>query len=311
MKYFAVFIFGLIVVVGGSWGWGEYNKPKVVEVKKEYPLLKYTIETLGKRTYDSQIVLDEEVSPGTYKFHFDSDGKNVTGLAHIPSECGKCTVIAQFRGYAEVSGYESGYGTRHSAEYFSKNGFISLAPDFLGYGESASPSADVFEARFETYTTALNLLAAIEKWDKTKGIGIWGHSNGGQIALTALEASGKEYPAVLWAPVSAPFPYSILYFIDETGDRGKLLRKELAKFEKDYDVEQFSLVNYLDRIKAPVLLQQGTVDESVPYKWNRGLAKKIKAEYVEYPGSDHNLVPNWSEVVRKDVEFFRGEGRKF
>jgi len=278
-----------------------WPEKQVIEKPKEYPLLKYTIENLGKREYKSEILIDEKVSDGVFKFHFDSDGKKVTGLAHIPNECGKCPVIAQFRGYAEVEGYESGYGTTHSAEAFARAGFISLAPDFLGYGGSASPSADVFEARFETYTMALNLLAGIEKWEKTKNIGIWGHSNGGQIALTVLEV--KSYPAVVWAPVSAPFPYSILYFIDETGDRGKLLRRELAKFEEDYDVEQYSFIDYLDRISAPVLVQQGTADEQVPYKWNRKLGERF--EYIEYPEADHNLVPSWSEAVKEDIEFYK------
>jgi len=293
-----VFIFGLVIGAMGVLGWGKYKEPKIVEVKKEYPLLKYTIENLGKRSYDSQIILDDEVKKGVHKFHFDSDGKRVNGLAHIPEECGKCPVIAQFRGYAEVDGYESGYGTTHSAEVFAKAGFISLAPDFLGYGGSASPSADVFEARFETYTTALNLLAGIEKWDKTKSIGIWGHSNGGQIALTVLEV--KNYPAVLWAPVSAPFPYSILYY---TGDGDKLLRRELAKFEEDYDTDLYSLTKYLDRIESPVLVQQGTADEQVPYKWNRKLGERF--EYIEYPEADHNLVPSWSEAVKEDIEFYK------
>lgn len=303
MRFWTGVLIGIVLALGVGYILTRNNK--IEPVIRERPLLKYTIESLGKRKYDSQIFLDDEMSLGVYKFHFDSDGKSVNGVAHIPDSCDKCPVITQFRGYAEVEGYESGYGTRHSAEAFAKAGFISLAPDFLGYGGSASPSADIFEARFETYTTALNLLAAIEKWDKTQRVGVWGHSNGGQIALTVLEITGKNYPTVLWAPVSAPFPYSILYFIDETGDRGKLLRKELAGFEEDYDVEQYSLVNYLDRITAPVLLQQGMADESVPQKWSDSLANKMKADYVVYPGADHNLVPMWSEAVQRDVEFFR------
>ncbi len=300
MKYVLGLLIGLLIGASIVYWW-----PRKVEVPrpKEYPLLKYTIENLGKRTYDSQIVLDDEIKMGVFKFHFLSDGKRVNGLAHIPTECEKCPVIVQFRGYADVENYESGYGTAHSAEVFAKEGFISLAPDFLGYGGSAGPSADVFEARFETYTTALNLLAAIDKWQMSNGqIGVWGHSNGGQIALTALEVTGKNYPTVLWAPVTASFPYSILYFDD---DGKKLLRQKLAKFEEDYDTDLFSLTNYLDRIFAPVLIQQGTGDRQVPYEWNRDLLTKLKTEYIEYAGADHNMVPSWNEVVRKDIEFFK------
>lgn len=299
-------VIGLVlgVVIGGGvvYWWLE----KKMEVKlKEYPLLKYTIENLEKRTYQSQIFLDEQIFAGVFKFHFDSDGKVVTGLVHMPDGCNKCPVIAQFRGYQDVEKYKPGDGTRRAAERFAEAGFISLAPDFLGYGGSASPSANVWEARFETYTTAANLLAAIDKWDRTKSIGIWGHSNGGQIALTILEITGKNYPTVLWAPVSAPFPYSVLYYTDDIEDRGKLLRKSLAEFEADYDVEKYWFGNYLDRIAAPVLLQQGAADEQVPVKWNRDLAKKLKnVEYIEYPGADHNLMPKWNEAVKQNVEFF-------
>ena len=303
MKLVAVVFVGIVIGAAAVYFW---SKERVVERPKEYPLLKYTIENLGKRQYDSQIILDNEVNSGVFNFHFDSDGKRVNGLAHIPGGCGKCPVVAQFRGYQDVEKYVTGNGTRRTAEEFSKAGFISLAPDFLGYGGSASPSADVWEARFETYTTALNLLSAISYWPLADPdrIGIWGHSNGGQIALTVLEV--KSYPAVLWAPVSAPFPYSVLYYTDDVEDHGRLLRKELAEFEKDYDVELYSPWNYLDRITAPILLQQGTADIQVPVKWSRDLAKKVKSmEYVEYTRADHNLLPKWNGAVKEAVEFFR------
>ena len=308
-----VIVVGMGLVVGIRY-WQKTPEPisLVGEKVLEKPLDKYTIENLGRREYKSQIFIDEEISPGVFKFHFDSDGKKVTGLAHIPKGCKKCPVIVQFRGYVEREIYKPGVGTQKSAQVFAKNGFISLAPDFLGYGGSDNPPNDVFEERLLTYVAGLNLLAGIESWERAGSIGIWGHSNGGQIALTVLEISQKEYPTVLWAPVSKPFPYSILYYTDEAEDRGKALRKKLAEFEKDYDVELYSLTNYLDRIKAPVLIQQGTGDEAVPKKWNDALVVQIKkvnpnlkVNYFIYPGADHNLTPGWNSVVNRDVEFYK------
>ena len=264
----------------------------------EKPLDKYTIENLAKREYKSQIVLD-----GEDRFYFDSDGRKVTGTVHMPKNC-PCPVIIQFRGYVERDIYQPGVGTQRTAEVFAKNGFISLAPDFLGYGGSDNPPDDVFEERFLTYVAGLNLLAGVESWDKAGKIGIWGHSNGGQIALTVLEISQKEYPTVLWAPVSKPFPYSILYYTDEAEDRGKALRKKLADFEKDYDVELYSLTNYLDRIKAPIQIHQGTLDEAVPRRWTDELVKRIEVDYRVYPGADHNLVGGWSQAVQRSIDFW-------
>ena len=167
------------------------------------------------------------------------------------------------------------------------------------------PPNDVFEERFLTYVAALNLISATENWKLSTGQhGLWGHSNGGQIALTVLEISQKDYPTVLWAPVSKPFPYSILYYTDEAEDRGKALRKKLAVFEEDYDVNLYDPMSYLDKIVAKVQIHQGTSDDAVNYKWNRELAKKMSADYKEYPGAEHNLIPGWDLAVARSGAFF-------
>ncbi len=322
---------GILLFIGAGIGaWYVIKTPEsiVSPIGKilEKPLEKYTIESLSRRIFEgSDIVLEDTIeTTGSYtvrKFSFNSDGKRVTGLAHIPqsaSEANKVPVVVQFRGYVDREKYTPGEGTKKSAEVFARNGFISLAPDFLGYGGSASPSADIFEERFETYTTALNLLASIKSLPmaSSEKVGIWGHSNGGQIALTVLEVTQKSYPTTLWAPVSKPFPYSILYYTDEASDRGKLIRKRLAKFEESYDVELYAMVNYLDRITAPIQIHQGSADEPVPQKWSDELVsnlkiknEKLKIEYFVYPGADHNMVGppagGWNTVVSRDIEFFR------
>lgn len=283
------------------------------------PLDRYTIPALQKTVFrPSQIVLDEPTATTSAytvaRFHYFSDGKRVNGVAHIPNAPKPASgypVIVQFRGYVDVTRYYPGEGTEHSAEAFAAHGFLSLAPDFLGYGGSDMPSTDVFEDRFQTYTTALQLLASIRTVaiaDSAR-VGIWGHSNGGQIALTVLEASSTAYPAVLWAPVSKPFPYSILYYTDEADDHGKLLRKKLAQFESIYDVELYSLTNYLDAIKGPVQIHQGESDDAVPVKWTDDFVKilqdkKITTEYFTYPGADHNLTPGWEPAMARTIDFF-------
>jgi len=294
----------------------------------EKPLEKYSILRLAGREFaGSQIVLDEATATTSaytvYTFHFDSDGKKVTGVAHIPNKNAKFPVIVQFRGYMDREKYIPGEGTARSAEVYATNGFISLAPDFLGYGGSDMPSTNVFEERFETYTTALNLIASVNTLPMadTDRIGVWGHSNGGQIALTVLEILGRPIPATLWAPVSKPFPYSILYYTDDVPDHGKLLRREIANFETNYDVEQYSLTNYLDRIRGLITLHQGTADTAVPLAWSNDLVKAIEASgsavnYFIYPGVDHNMLPDparnasqsdaggWNTVVARDIAFF-------
>jgi fermentation-respiration switch protein FrsA (DUF1100 family) len=273
---------------------------------KERTLDKYTIENLGKRTYKSQVVVDEPVATESaytsYRFHFDSDGKRVNGMSNVPNKGQDWPTVVMLRGYWPVESYKPGDGTRRAAAVLAENGFRTLAPDGLGYGGSDNPSTDVFEERFQAYTTVLNLMSGVDG-----EIGVWGHSNGGQQALTAAAIINKKLPVVVWAPVTARFPYSILYFMDEAPDGGRALREKLAVFESEYNADLYSVTKYWEKIVGPVQMHQGTADPDVPVKWTRTANQELKAEYFEYGGADHNLQPNqnWVVAVDRTVNFFK------
>ena len=295
---------------------------------QEKPLDKYTIENLSKQTFEKSNIeisrlIGENEDFASYIFYFYPQGLKVSGLLNVPKGSGEFSTIVMFRGYVDREDYLTGVGTQRAGEMLARNNFVTLAPDFLGYGESDNPSSDVMEERFQTYITALTLLSSLGNLNNelaTKNIearasrdkvGIWGHSNGGQIALTILEASGKLYPTVLWAPVSKPFPYSILYYTDDFDDHGKLLRKKIADFEKDYDVEKYSLTNYFEKINAKIQIYQGTADDAVPVRWSNELVEKLQklnkdVEYFTYQGNDHNFAQGaWRTVVERNILFYR------
>lgn len=283
----------------------------------------YTIQSLGKRSFSGsdfriEKTLSDNSTYTSYLFSFKTSLKKVTGLMNVPKGFSPFPVVLMIRGYVDREKYTTGMGTQRAGEVFADKGYLTLAPDFLGYGGSDNPSVEPLEERFKTYTTLLDLYGLIsEKQNgqcqmpnvKCEMLYLWAHSNGGQIALTFLEITGVSIPTVLWAPVSKPFPYSILYFTDDSDDHGKALRKVVSKFETLYDVNRYSISEYLNQIKAPILLQQGTKDESVPKSWSDELNKKLgilgkDTTYVVYEGADHNLLGSWSEAVKKDLEFF-------
>ncbi|MDP3941119.1 MAG: prolyl oligopeptidase family serine peptidase [bacterium] len=299
------------------------------------PLEKYSFEALRKTSIArgkieiGEVVKEEDgfVSRVFYFYDsFDNKRKKVSGLINLPvQKDGNSTVfpiIIMNRGFVEREKFTTGEGTRRTGEEFAKNGFITLAPDFLGYGESDMPSVNAMEERFQTYTTDLSLLASLPSLDTalaksglsqkadTEKVGLWGHSNGGHITLAVLAITGKSYSTVLWAPVSKSFPYSILYYTDEYDDHGKALRKLTADFEKDYDAEKYSVTNYFKWVKAPIQLHQGIDDEAVPYRWSDLLSQTLKDDdvaisYFTYPGENHNFNNgSWSQAVARSVVFY-------
>lgn len=336
MNKFIFIVIGLLLILnGGFLAWFQfYEKDKIKqEVESSYinkipdptpkALLAYTFSNLAQRDYEvSEIEIGEELeqySGENYKsslFSFLSDGKKVTGQINIPMtpESKKMPVIIMIRGWADRETYQTGFGTYKTAGVFASKGYVTIAPDFLGYGGSDMPLDDVWWDRFNNPVIVLNLIKSLESlgFIDTSKIGIWAHSNGGQIALSVLEISQKNYPTTLWAPVTKPFPYSILYFTDTFDDYGKALRAEIARLERDYEVEDYSITDHLDKISAPIQLNQGTADPDVPVSWNDEFVAKMEElekpiEYNVWQGADHNMLVSWNEVVEKDLEFFEEE----
>jgi len=295
------------------------DQPKEIKPK---PLQKYSFENLKNRDYPgSKITLEkvikEEEKYTSWLFSYLTDDKKVTGMLNLPltPKSSLLPLIVMIRGYADDEIYFTGLGTRNSAAKFAENKFITLAPDFLGFGGSDSPSADILESRFYRPVTVLNLIASIKNLPQAdpEKIFLWGHSNGGQIALSVLEISGKGYPTTLWAPVTEKFPDSVLCYMDDyekLDQLGKEVYDKISGFEKDYQASQFSTETFLNDIAAPIQLHQGGADNLVPQKWSDDFVDQMKSldkeiNYFVYPESDHNLKQDWDQVVERDLEFFK------
>lgn len=323
----------LLLIIGVGLGWivkeNQTNIP-VVEKIVDRSLDKYSIENLKKTgsqilsaTFSVDKILKENAnftsSEFTMEFNPNLDGKTmkkVTGMINVPKKLpiNGAPVVVMIRGFIDPKNYFIGNGTQHAGEVFARNGYITIAPDFLGYGDSDLESTNVWETRFQTWITVTSLLSTVKslpEWDK-KNIFIWAHSNGGQIALTTLEITGVDYPTTLWAPVSAPFPFSVLYYTDEADDKGKALRKSLASFEETYNTDLYSLDNYFGLINknTKIQLHQGTADDAVPVVWSNKLKKTLvdlglDVNYFVHPGATHDMTGAWNEAVTEDLAFFR------
>lgn len=361
------------------------------ETVQPSPLNQYAITALAAQTFQATGPLTlyklTNVTPEfeSYIFSFTTTGRKMSGLINIPTTPQPSRgfpVLIMLRGYVPPESYVSGVGTKNAAAAFAKKGYVTIAPDFFGYGESDPELTDSWEARFIKPVNVAELIKTIEQSPKlelkyasmqvadsaltnvtapaaltpsepatiaadlidmtppasdyapatenplvgrsnqtllldTKRLGIWAHSNGGQIALTTLEIVNRPIPTSLWAPVTAPFPYSLLFFSDENEDEGKATRKWIAQFEEDYDAFEFSLTQHLDLLQGELQLHHGTLDDAALKSWSDEFVAKVKAEnksrqpnqqikinYFSYPGADHNLQPGWNTAIQRDIEFF-------
>lgn len=249
----------------------------------------------------------------TQAISFDSNGKKISGMMNLPVgyKNKKSSAIIMIRGFAESEGYYIGSGTWRAADELARNGFVTISLDFLGFGLSDGESKDILEARFEKPMSVMDLIESVKNLDfvDSNKIGIWAHSNGGQIAISVLEATGGNYPTVLWAPMTNPFPQSVLDTVDDESEESLKVKQKIEDFEKDYDSKLYSIDNFYDWIEAPILIHQGTEDVWCKVEWQHaltsklvGLGKEIKLDIEN--GNDHNLKQSWDKVIQMDIQFF-------
>lgn len=326
----------------------------------EYPLNKYKINELSKLTLPKanmkiiSLIADSDEFK-SYLVSFETLGGSMSAQLNLPKTGLATKLILMIRGYVPLEIYQTGVGTRAAASVFANHGYATLAPDFLGFGVSSNDFDDSWESRFVKPAQMMGLFNELKQLDlrqleclyeqveskksicekshEIENIGIWAHSNGGQIALTTLEAIDQGIPTSLWAPVTVPFPYSVLFFTDEMQDEGKATRIWLNQFEKSYDVFDFSLTKHLSRLQGPIQIQHGTMDEAALYSWSLEFAQKIEDEnalrqkqmlenqtasmsaqkdvlpkiefeLITHHGADHNLKPTWDNAINQDLVFF-------
>lgn len=283
----------------------------VVEEARKEVLKKYLIDGIVKKNnFESKAI------------SFESNGKKISGMMNLPvgkqvcqigKECKKYPAIIMIRGFAESEGYFIGSGSWKAADELARNGFVTISLDFLGFGLSDQESKDILEARFEKPVSVMDLIESVKQLDfvDPEKIGIWAHSNGGQIAISVLEITGKNYPTVLWAPMTNPFPESVLETMDDS-DEGKIVKNKIEDFERSYDSKLYSIDNFYNDIQAPILIHQGTEDVWCEVKWQEDLQKELKRQGKDVvldirKGNDHNLKQNWDEVIKMDIEFFKNK----
>lgn len=308
---------------------------KEIQTKNVGYLSQYNFENLKKRKYIAseiikigkltvveearkELIEKGELTKDDFPFEsfviiFYSNGKKISGMMNIPLrlKSNKLPAIIMIRGYAENDEYFVGSGSWKAADELARNGYVTVSLDFLGFGLSEMESKDILEARFEKPISVLDLIESVKNFEivDSNKIGIWAHSNGGQIAISVLEISGQNYPTVLWAPMTNPFPQSILETIDETSESGQEVKNKIENFEKEYDSKLYSIDNFYSSIKAPILIHQGTEDEWCKIEWQEKIKNNLnllgKEIYLEIEeGNDHNFKQSWKEVISKDIIFF-------
>ncbi len=293
------------------------------------PLAGYTIEGLRSQEYSGGTIhvrwiitttnaytryyIDyPSYDPATNSVANAAQPLTITGVMQVPHGEGPFPVIILNHGYIPPSRYWSGADTWRTADYLARRGYLTIAPDFRGWGQS--DSGDNF-FRTGLVIDILNLISSLPSLPQAdpERVGMWGHSMGGGATTKAITINSRIKAAVLYAPVSADDTVVLRRWGRFTGggSADDPLRRAYREAVRNRDfVRLTSPINYFDFVTAPVQIHQGTADTTTPPKWSEAIRDGLQAagkevEYFSYPGQGHAFQgESWSLFMQRVVAFF-------
>ncbi len=265
------------------------------------------IESLRSRDYKpSQITIESTLANNGnytgYLISYLSDGLKIYGRMNVPVGDGPFPVIILNHGYFNQSSFTSGDGTQTMADILARNGYLTLASDYRGFGKSENDSQGSRGHNPNYAIDILNLITSVASLDKTDAnrIGMWGHSMGGEVSIRTAEVTDKVKAVVLWAPTSTNTAENAAFYGGS---------KQTSPVTSQGTESAYSN-NDIGYITAPISLHQGLSDTEVDPEWSKELNEALKkenktVEYFEYPGQDHNFRSmGWDVISKRTIDFF-------
>lgn len=282
-----------------------------------HPLAAYTIEGLRARDYPGGTVEIRSVLTRTeaytrYYIAYPSDGLTITGVMHVPHGEGPFPVVILNHGYIPPSRYWSGADTWRAADYLARHGYLTIAPDFRGWGGSDS-GPNFF--RTGLVIDVLNLISSLPSIPQAdpERVGMWGHSMGGGVTTKAIVVDARIRAAVLYAPVSADDREVMARWggwrrFPDTPD--PMWRAYVQAMDDPHFLRLTSPIFFMEFVTAPVQIHQGTADTTTPPRWaeairNALIAAGKEVEYYAYEGQGHAFEGEaWNLFMERTRQFF-------
>jgi dipeptidyl aminopeptidase/acylaminoacyl peptidase len=243
------------------------------------------------------------------------DGTAIFAFVRKPERCSAnpCPVVVAFHGGPEGQALP---GFSVSAQAFVDAGFVFVEPNVrgsMGYGK-AWLHADDGPKRLEVITD----IEDASKWarvefasgGKAPKVGIYGGSYGGYSALIGMTMFAGAYDA----GVDIVGISDLRTFLRNTAPYRRILRiSEYGDPDRDADaLAKLSPMTYVDRVKAPLLVEAGATDPRVPageaVQIHDALEKKgVPCDLAIFPDEGHGAQKRENRVLMLGhaIEFLR------
>jgi len=340
LRIFAIGLFGLSLVLAVSLSAQDSAATPTITVTPDAgatplpyavgnELTVAAVQDYVKTLQGSDIIIEQALENGAnyarYIASYLSDGFKIYGLLTIPFgdvPDGGFKAIVFNHGYIPPHLYVTTERYLAYVDTLALNGFVVFKIDLRGHGDSEGEARGSYFS--PNYT--IDAVAALRSLQKMAiidpdGIGIWGHSMGGNLALRAMLVEPAFKAGVIWAGAVYSYTDFEQYAIT---DNSFVPQPNLSPFSRRDEIFQtfgrpnaaepywqaVSLTNHLDLLHSPLQIHHATNDDVVNIGYSRDLAAVLQSagksyEYYEYDSGGHNIgSPAFETAMQRTVAFF-------
>jgi uncharacterized protein len=231
---------------------------------------------------------------GYTKHHvsWTSGGQPMTGTISLPDGAGPFPVVIVNHGHIPPERYWIGQDSGIFGDPMAAHGFISIAPNYVGYNGSG-PGDPALQNNQRIAVTVMDLISSLPSLPRAdpNQVAVVGHSQGGGVSEILMVVDPRIKAVVVHAPVSS----------DEVENAARLHARNgtwpaLGDPAQNTDAyRHISPRSYFAAWLPPVLLVQGTSDHTIPAEHTQATFDALQrsgvtARLLWIPGADHDLV---------------------
>lgn len=256
-----------------------------------------------------------------YAVMYEANDLKLSGVLLIPKGDGPFPLVVTNHGHIDTSVYTRGRGLKREQDALAKAGFAVLHPDYRNHAESDKDPENNTNLRLGYVEDVIGGIKAVrdselpelQVIDATR-VGMIGHSMGGGISMQVAVVEPDLVDAVvLYAPVSSDAWTNFEHYQMRNRQRATLVSEVLVTHgdrETNADFwENISPSGRFDRVKIPVQIHIGSLDESTPPEWSEVIYLQmsevgVPVEIFRYEGEKHEFIPQWNTFKDRFVELF-------
>jgi uncharacterized protein len=238
-----------------------------------------------------------------------SGGQPMSGTISLPDGPGPFPVVIVNHGHIPPERYWIGQDSGIFGDPMAAHGFISIAPNYVGYnGSGAGDEALLTNQRIAV--TEMDLIASLPSLPQADAsrVAVVGHSQGGGVSEILMVVEPRVRAVVLHAPVSSSEVENAVRLHARNGSWPAL--GDPAQNAQAYT--HVSPRGYFEPSEPPTLLIQGTADHTIPAEHTQATFDALqrigaRTRLTWIPGADHDLVgADLAAAVAEQESWIRG-----